>query len=232
MGCARLELHHKACFRYRFLVYNGWRRGTDRYQPLEGKSIMNPIVTNLVERMKGLELELEAELAKQRAELRIGFEKGRIAFEEEILRRHREMRTRLLTYLRQARPMVVITAPVIYAMIVPFALLDAFVTIFQAICFPVYRIEKVRRRDYLVFDRRHLAYLNALEKFNCAYCSYANGVIAYSREIAGRTEAYWCPIKHARKAISTHAQYAGFVDYGDAEAYRAEVERLTQPPGR
>jgi hypothetical protein len=57
-----------------------------------------------------------------------------------------------------------------------------------------------------------------------------NGVIAFTREIAGRTEAYWCPIKHARKAIGTHARYAGFADYGDAEGYRQEVVRLGSPP--
>ena len=60
-------------------------------------------------------------------------------------------------------------------MIVPFVLLDLFVTIYQAVCFPVYGIPKVERRTYLVFDRHHLAYLNALEKLNCAYCAYANG---------------------------------------------------------
>lgn len=31
-------------------------------------------------------------------------------------------------------------------------------------------------RPYVVFDRRHLAYLNAIEKLNCAYCEYGNGV--------------------------------------------------------
>ena len=65
----------------------------------------------------------------------------------------------------------------------------------------------MRRRDYFVFDRHHLAYLNAIEKLNCAYCSYANGLVAYVREIAGRTEQFWCPIKHARRAIGAHAHY-------------------------
>jgi rRNA processing protein Gar1 len=84
----------------------------------------------------------------------------------------------------------------------------------------------VRRRDYLVFDRRHLGYLNALEKFNCAYCSYGNGLIGYVREIIGRTEQYWCPIKHARRVIGAHAQYAQFDDYGDADAFRKRAAEL------
>jgi hypothetical protein len=52
-------------------------------------------------------------------------------FEEEILRCHRELRTRLSTYLLDARPLVVLTAPVIYAVIVPLVLLDLFVSIYQ-----------------------------------------------------------------------------------------------------
>jgi hypothetical protein len=94
------------------------------------------------------------------------------------------------------------------------------------VCFPLYRIPKVKRSDYFVFDRTHLAYLNLLEKVNCAYCSYGNGLIAYCREIFGRTEQYWCPIKHARGVLHAHPHYHGFVDYGDAQNYAAELERL------
>jgi hypothetical protein len=187
---------------------------------------MNPQIAALHDKIHELERELEAELAKRRAELRVGLEKGRVAFEAEILRRHRELKTRLSAYVLGARPLVVLTAPVIYAMIVPLALLDLFVTVYQAVCFPVYDIPKVRRRDYLVFDRHHLAYLNALEKLNCAFCSYANGLVAYVREIAGRTEQYWCPIKHARRVIGAHPHYALFDDYGDAENYQQRLVEL------
>jgi hypothetical protein len=154
---------------------------------------MTPSIAALIEKIQALEGELDAELAKRRAELRVGLEHGRIAFEEELLRRHRALRQKLLPYLFGASPLVVLTAPVIYAGIVPFVLLDIFVSIFQAVCFPIYGIAKIKRGDYLVFDRHHLAYLNALEKLNCAYCSYANGIIAFTREIAARTEQYWCP---------------------------------------
>ena len=187
---------------------------------------MNPHIVALTEKIRMLEAELEAELAQRRAELRVGLERGKAFFEEEILRRHRELRTRLSTYVLNARLLVILTAPVIYALIVPLVLLDLFVTVYQAVCFPVYGIPKARRRDYLVFDRHHLAYLNALEKLNCAYCSYANGLIAYVREIAGRTEQYWCPIKHARRVIGAHQRYASFEDYGDAEGYRKWLEQF------
>ncbi|MGP0088355.1 MAG: hypothetical protein ACLPKB_00080 [Xanthobacteraceae bacterium] len=192
---------------------------------------MTPHITALTDKIRELEAELDAELAQRRAELHVGMERGRAFFEEEILRRHREMRTRLWTYIRNAHPLVIITAPVIYSMIIPFVLLDLFVTIYQAVCFPVYGIPKVRRGDYLVFDRYHLAYLNALEVLNCAYCSYANGLIAYVREIAGRTEQHWCPIKHARRVIGAHPRYAMFEDYGDADGYRKRLAQFNKDRG-
>jgi hypothetical protein len=187
---------------------------------------MNPHIAALTEKIVALETELEAELAKRRVELRVGLEHGRAVFEEEILRRHRELKTRLLTYALRARVLTILTAPIIYAMIIPLVLLDLFVSVYQSICFPVYGVLKVRRSDYMVFDRNYLAYLNAIEKLNCAYCSYANGLIGYVREIAGRTEQYWCPIKHARRVIGAHALYASFDDYGDADSYRARLERF------
>ena len=147
-------------------------------------------------------------------------------FEQGVERLHSAIRIRLPQYIRDSNPWIMLTAPVIYAMIVPFVMLDLGVTIYQAICFPIYKIPKVRRSDYLVFDRQSLAYLNLIEKINCAYCSYGNGVIAYAREIAGLTEVYWCPIKHARRLLGAHPHYQGFADFGDAEAYRAKIVEM------
>lgn len=189
---------------------------------------MSEKIDDLASRIQALQLELEAEVARQSAALRYGLEHGRAVFEEEILRRHRELQTRLSSYILHAKPLVVLTAPVIYSLIVPLVLLDICVSIYHAICFPAYGIEKVKRSDYLIFDRGHLAYLNALEKLNCAYCSYANGLLAYVREIAGRTEAYWCPIKHAKKAIGAHEHYMGFAAFGDADAYRRKIAALDE----
>lgn len=189
---------------------------------------MDNLIDDLTRKMRELEAQMDAHIAQRRAELRVGMERGRVVFEEEVLRRHRELKTALLSYIWNANLLVIITAPVIYAMIVPLLLLDLFVSVYQMVCFPVYGIPKVRRADYFVFDRHHLAYLNALEKLNCAYCSYANCLIAYVREIAARTEQYWCPIKHARRVIGAHARYAAFDDYGDAEGYHKRLAELRQ----
>ena len=184
---------------------------------------MNAAIAELAQKIRTLEDELELQMALARAELHVRIEDGRIAFEQAVLRRHREMKMHLLRYLLGARPLIVLTAPVIYALIVPLLLLDLFISLYQFVCFPVYGIAKVRRRDYFAFDRRYLGYLNVLEKLNCAYCSYANGLLAYVREIASRTEQYWCPIKHARKLMGVHPRYGEFAEFGDAQGYRDEL---------
>ncbi|MDH3393425.1 MAG: hypothetical protein OEL66_05420, partial [Desulfobulbaceae bacterium] len=96
----------------------------------------------------------------------------------------------------------------------------------QTICFPVYGIPKVKRCDHLVIDRHALRYLNPIEKLNCVYCGYVNGLLSYIQEIAARTEQYWCPIKHARKVAHLHSRYHKFFEYGDAEKYRRELENI------
>jgi hypothetical protein len=45
-------------------------------------------------------------------------------------------------------------------------------------------------------------------------------------EIVARTEQYFCPIKHARKILGTHAHYAKFLDYGDATDYEMRLEEF------
>jgi hypothetical protein len=180
----------------------------------------------LMEKMRSVEAEIEAEMTKRREEMRFRFENRRIVFEQDVRRIHRAIKTRASRYLIDANPLIVLTAPVIYSLIVPIALVDIWVMAYQAICFPIYKIPKVRRRDYLVFDRHHLAYLNIIEKINCAYCSYCNGAIAFAREVASRTEVYWCPIKHARRVLGPHPYYQGFADFGDAEGYRRQLDRM------
>jgi len=193
---------------------------------IEARTVVNPRIASIAERIRSLEDELEAEIAVRRDELHFTIQDRRVRFEREVQRRNRDLKARLSRYVLGARPLFVLTAPVIYSVAVPLLLLDLSATVYQAICFRAYGIPRVDRRRYIAFDRRHLAYLNAIEKLNCEYCSYANGLIAYVREIAARTEQFWCPIKHALRVRSTHERYHQFVDYGDAKAYRERLEEL------
>jgi len=187
---------------------------------------MNPKISELLARIQHMEQEIELEMKRKRAELQADFEETRVRFEHEVLEQQRRFKTGLWSYVFSANLSTALTAPIIYAVFFPMVLLDVAVTLYQTICFPVYGIARVKRSDYFVFDRSHLAYLNLLEKFNCAYCSYGNGLMAYAREVVARTEQYWCPIKHARKIMAAHPYYTGFVDFGDAESYQRELEKL------
>ena len=187
---------------------------------------MNPKISEMLARIQHMELEIELEMKRRRAELQADFEETRVRFEREVLEQQRRFKTGILAYLFTANWLTILTAPVIYALIIPILFLDLSITVYQHICFRAYGLPRVKRSDYFVFDRAHLAYLNLIEKINCAYCSYGNGVMAYGREVVARTEQYWCPIKHARKIMAAHPYYTGFVDFGDAQSYKNELENL------
>jgi len=133
--------------------------------------------------------------------------------------RHERLKREIFRWIVTDRPQNFLTAPVIYGMAVPLLILDLGVSLYQAMCFPIYGISKVKRSDYIVIDRQYLGYLNFYERFHCTFCAYANGLIAYTGEISARTEQYFCPIKHAHKVLGTHARYVRFLDYGDPAEY-------------
>ena len=93
-----------------------------------------------------------------------------------------------------------ISMPILWAPLPFIIILDIIVEIYHHSCFPIYGIEKVRRRDYIrIIDRGKLKYLTPFQKLGCMYCGYVNGSAAYLVEIAGRTEKYWCGIMHEKK---------------------------------
>lgn len=129
-------------------------------------------------------------------------------------------------YLSRDTVVAWLAAPLIYLAVPLLLVLDLFLLGYQTIVFPAYRIPKARRSDYIVLDRGDLPYLNLFEKVACVYCGYANGLASYFREIAARTEQYFCPIKHARKVLAAHDRYPDFFEFGDAQSYRLGLERL------
>ncbi|HVE14975.1 MAG TPA: hypothetical protein VNI01_16390 [Elusimicrobiota bacterium] len=189
---------------------------------------VSKIISRIAELEAELERELEAKLQEKRRELKYSLDKGRVAFEREACALHARLRQGLLSYLRESSLPGLLVSPLVYALAVPLILLDASVSLFQAVCFPVYGIAKVERSRYILLDRGHLGYLNLIERFNCNYCGYANGVLAFLREVASRTEQYFCPIKHAFRSAGTHSRYHDFADFGDAEGYRQLLARLSE----
>lgn len=186
---------------------------------------MNHRINHLLTQITALEDELRSALHEQETRVLYQINGKHIEFETTIKQAHRRLKNGFFRWLVTNRPQNLITGAIIYGMIIPLAVLDLFVSLYQATCFPIYKIVKVRRSDYIVLDRQHLEYLNFIEKFHCTYCAYGSGLIAYVDEIVARTEQYFCPIKHARKILGTHSRYARFLDYGEAEDYATKLEK-------
>ncbi len=110
--------------------------------------------------------------------------------------------------------------PFIWGMIIPLLPLHLLTFIYQAVAFRLYGIDRVQLRGYVNFDREKLSYLTAFEKVSCAYCSYANGFLAYASEIGHRTEYYWCGVKHRNQPDNPAFAYQSkFAAYGSKEEY-------------
>ena len=183
-------------------------------------------ITELTDKIAKLEKQLHDELDKQQERFSYRFEGTRIRFEQEVEEAHRKLKKAILPWLASSRIRNILSSPFIYGMIIPIAFFDLTITVYQHICFRLYGIRRVERSAFIVLDRHQLAYLNGIEKFNCLYCGYGNGVIAYTSEVIARTDQYWCPIKHARKVQGAHKHYHKFTDYGDAENYRQQLIEL------
>lgn len=187
---------------------------------------MNDKLDALLDQIRLLEKELVRETKRKETEFCYRIHEKKVQFTAAAKTRHQRLRLSLHRYLLNSRFLVLLTAPVIWMCLVPVVLTDIVGSIYQAICFPIYGIPKVHRRDYVAFDRHRLTYLNFIEKLNCEYCAYVNGILAYFTEIAARTEQHWCPIKHAGCAKCAHSRYKNFFDFGDAEQYRLHVEEV------
>jgi hypothetical protein len=189
---------------------------------------MNERIRELLNEINHLEDELRTALNQQQSSIYFQIKGKRVEFERTVRQAHRKLKTNFFRWLVTYRPQNLITGPIIYSMIIPLVIADVFVSFYQITCFPIYGIKKVRRSDYLVFDRHSLSYLNFMEKFHCDYCAYANGIMAYITEIIARTEQYFCPIKHARKIVGTHRRYAQFLEYGEPVNFAQKQEEYRQ----
>jgi hypothetical protein len=200
---------------------------------------MSPYVDRIVASIREAEDALSEDVRAQQQRWQYGVRRGRVWFDKEARRVHKHLKQSVPTFLGQGSLLNLLTTPLIYSLSLPLVLLDLWVSLYQWICFPIYGIARVSRTRYFVIDHHKLGYLNAIEKANCLYCSYANGLFAYVREVGGRTERFWCPIKHSRPIAAPHAHYQLFFDYGDAAGYhrglsgiREALERERSAPAR
>lgn len=179
---------------------------------------------NVEDLKKRMTIRLDAEIARMYAKkdfITEIFSKREELYKQKISFIKKIMSNSLAVNLRY-----LISMPFIYIVLIPSIVMHIFVELYHNVCFRIYGIPLVRAREYFVFDRQLLPYLNWFEKFNCLYCSYFNCLISYIKEIGGRTERYWCPIKHSKTLKDQHSNYDDFVDYSEGEELRKRWEEL------
>lgn len=156
-------------------------------------------ISQILAEIKAKQQELYKEYEKLTKKYDFSFEKGKIKFSQNAKMYQEKFRIPLWKYISNPIIRHTLSIPFIYGMIIPAIILDTFLFIYQHTAIRLYGIPLVKRSEYIVFDRKHLSYLNIMQKINCLYCSYVNGLFSYAVEIAGRTEKYWCPIKAAKR---------------------------------
>lgn len=180
---------------------------------------MESKIKKILEKIDALNESLKIEYARLADKYGFSFREKTIIFFEKFKEKNKAFRIPVWKYIIPKDIRHCISMPFIYMMIIPAVILDVFITIYNLTAIPLYRIPRIKRKDHFIYDRQYLDYLNVLQKINCLYCSYVNGLFSYASEIGARTERYWCPIKAAHNPKSYHSFYKDFADYGNPEEW-------------
>lgn len=180
---------------------------------------MGTRIDEIVAKIQALNDDLRREQVKLWEKYGFYFRGKKVIFLEKFKDRNKLFRVPAWKYAIPQHIRHLLSLPFIYMMIVPVLLLDGFLTLYNLTAMPLYRIPRVKRKDHIVYDRQFLGYLNIIQKVNCLYCTYVNGVFSYASELGARTERYWCPIKAAHKARKIPDWYNDYADYGNPEEW-------------
>ena len=189
---------------------------------------MSDKIREIIEEIEDMKQKLGEEIALHEKHISYEIQNGYVRFEKEVLDKQKENMKNLLSWFRDIPPLHLLTAPIIYGMVIPAVFFDVILFIYQQVIFRIYKFKFIKRSDYVVFDRQYLGYLNSIEKMNCMFCSYFNGLMHYASAIASRTELYFCPIKHAKKIAYEHEFYDTFLSYGDGDEYQEKLKELRE----
>jgi hypothetical protein len=189
---------------------------------------MNDKINNMIADIETMKAKLGEEIAKQEDHASYEIKNGYVKFEKEIFARQQENMKSLWQWFTETPLLHLLSSPVVYMMVFPAMLLDVMLFIYAKVVSNIFKFSFPPRKEYVVFDRQYLGYLNSMEKLNCMYCSYFNGLMAYASAIASRTEYYFCPIKHAKKVAYKHEYYDAFLGYGEEEKYQERLKKLRE----
>jgi hypothetical protein len=189
---------------------------------------MSDKIKEIIEEIEAMKLKLGEEIARQEKDISYEIQNGYVRFEKEVFDKQKENMKNLWAWFRDIPLLHLLSSPLIYGMVIPAIFLDMMLFVYCHVVSRVFQIKFDKRSDYIVFDRQYLGYLNVIEKLNCLYCAYFNGLMQYASSIAGRTELYFCPIKHAKKIAYKHEYYDAFLPYGDGDKYQEKLKEFRE----
>ena len=111
---------------------------------------MKDKLEGLLDRIKELEKELLVEVEAKQWQFSYRVQDRKVQFTENARARHKLLTQKLMRYLYQAKPLSALSTPMILFCAVPIIFMDFVAAVFQFVCFPVYGIPKVPRKDYVV----------------------------------------------------------------------------------
>jgi len=189
---------------------------------------MSDKIKQMIDEIEAMKIKLLAEIAEQEEQVSYEIKNGYVRFEKEVLEKQKKNMKNLWLWFRDIPLLHLLSSPIVYFMVFPAMFLDIALFVYSKVVSKVFKFTFPSRDEYIVFDRQYLAYLNIIEKINCMYCSYFNGLMAYAFSIASRTELYFCPIKHAKKVVYEHKYYGEFLNYGEGDDYQKKLGELRQ----
>jgi len=189
---------------------------------------MSDKIKEIIAEIEAMKVKLGEEISQQESHISYEIQDGYVKFEKDVLDKQKENMKNLIAWFREIPLLHLLSSPLIYGMLIPAILLDLILFIYLQVIFRIYKFKMIKRSDYILFDRQYLGYLNSIEKLNCMYCAYFNGLMQYASAIASRTELYFCPIKHAKKIAYKHEHYDDFLRYGDEEDYQNKLKALRE----
>ena len=189
---------------------------------------MSDRIKEIIDEIEAMKVKLVEEIAVHERHISYEIQNGYVRFEKDIFDKQKENMKNLLAWFRDIPLLHFFASPFVYGMLIPAILFDIILFIYQQVTFRIFKFKFIKRSDYIRFDRQYLGYLNTIEKLNCMYCSYFNGLMQYASAIASRTELYFCPIKHAKKVAYEHEYYKEFFTYGDEEEYQEKLKALRE----
>ena len=187
---------------------------------------MSDKIKEMIEEIEAMKVKLGEEIAQQEKDISYEIQNGYVRFEKDVLDKQKENMKNLLAWFREIPLLHLLASPLVYGMVIPAIFFDIILFIYQQVIFRIFKFKFIKRSDYIRFDRQYLGYLNSIEKLNCMYCAYFNGLMHYASAITSRTELYFCPIKHAKKVAYKHEYYDAFFVYGDENDYQQKLEEL------